>query len=187
MPPPLKVKGKKMDDEIKEVVTEGQERPMGHLDFVTAIILFVVSIATIIVSVGYWQKQNRVFYASAGFLPIIVSGVILVLSIILFFNSLKESSLKQRSIEIKDAFIRTIKSKNFYRAVIGLLICVIYVFYLLGNYLFWFATFVGLAVLLIFNLREYNLKSILKAVLIAALADGLIIVIFDYVFNVPMP
>jgi len=177
-----------MDDEdVKDVVNEENQRPIGHLDFITSIILFVVSVATIITSLGYWNEQGLKFYASAGFMPIIVAGVILVLSLMLFFNSLKESSLKQRSTEIKDAFIRTIKSKNFHRAVIGLLICIIYVYFLLGKFLFWFATFVGLAALLIFNCREYKLKNILKAIIIAALADGFIIVIFEYVFNVPMP
>ncbi|MDD4082064.1 MAG: tripartite tricarboxylate transporter TctB family protein [Sphaerochaetaceae bacterium] len=175
------------DEEIKDVVGEEKQRPIGHLDFITAIILFVMSVATIITSIGYWREQKIDFYASAGFLPIIIAGVLLVLSVILFFNSLKESSLKQRNIEIKDAFIRTIKSKNFHRAIIGLLICIIYVYFLLGKYLFWFATFVGLAALLIFNCREYKLKNIIKAIIIAALGDVLIIVIFQYVFNVPMP
>jgi len=175
------------DEEIKDVVVEEEQRPIGHLDFITAIILFVVSVATIITSIGYWKEQELPFYASAGFLPIIIAGVILVLSLILFSNSLKESSFKQRSIEIKNAFIRTIKSKNFHRAIIGLLICIIYVYFLLGKFLFWFATFVGLAALLIFNCREYKLKNIIKAIIIAALSDVLIIVIFEYVFNVPMP
>jgi len=175
------------DEEIKDVVVEEQQRSIGHLDFITAIILFVISVATIITSIGYWKEQALPFYASTGFLPIIVAGVILVLSIILFSNSLKESSFKQRSVEIKDAFFRTIKSKNFHRAIIGLLICIIYVYFLLGKFLFWFATFVGLAALLIFNCREYKLKNIIRALIIAVLADVLIIVIFEYVFNVPMP
>lgn len=55
------------------------------------------------------------------------------------------------------------------------------------NLPFWLATFIALSAILIYVNFEKNLKKMLKFVLISAITTGLIILVFQVLFGVPMP
>ncbi len=160
-----------------------------HLDFLTSILLFVVCVAAIILSMGYWKQLGGAFYASPGFMPTIISAFLLVMSVVLFFDSLKGSSISERCRQLGAAVPATLHSKVFWRAVIGLAIFAVYIFVLLGRLPFWLASFlVLLAILLYLNFEgKFQLKPVLRLVLIAALSVGGIVLLFQVAFSVPMP
>ena len=83
-----------------------------HLDFLTSILLFAVSVAAIILSFGYWRAVGGEFYASPGFMPTIIAAFLLVMAAILFANSLKGSSVSERLRQLGAALPRTLHSRT---------------------------------------------------------------------------
>ena len=143
----------------------------------------------IILSMGYWKKLGGAFYASTGFMPTIIAGALIIMAITLFVNSIKGSSISERCRQLGAAVPATLHSKVFWRAVIGLAIFAVYIFVLLGRLPFWLASFlVLLAILLYLNFEgKFQLKPVLKLILIAALSIGGIVLLFQVAFSVPMP
>ncbi len=158
-----------------------------HQDFLTAVILMVVSLAVIITSLGYWKKQNITFYESAGFVPILFAGGLFVMSIRLLRESMRSDSAKNMLIRIKRGAIASVRSNVVHRSVIGLAIFGVYVFFMLGSIPFWLASFLALAGVLVFVRYDKTLTTTLKMLLIAALCVAGIVLLFQYAFNVPMP
>lgn len=158
-----------------------------HQDFLTAVILMVVSITVIIVSLGYWKKQNVTFYASAGFVPVLFSSGLLIMCIRLLRESLQSDSTKNMLARIKKGAIASVKSNIVHRSIIGLAIFGVYVFFMLGSIPFWLASFLALAGVLVFVRYDKTLTTTLKMLLIAALCVAGIVLLFQYAFNVPMP
>jgi len=173
-----------MSDEKKNVqLPEGKE----HLDFLTSIVLFIICIAAIILSIGYWKKSGVIFYASPGFMPIIISVGLALMSVIQFFNSLKGSSVSERWAQITYAIPAGFRSPKVWRAVGGLVIFAIYIFVLLGRLPFWLASFFALFASLLYLNWKKEVKTILKLAVIAALSIAGIVLLFQVAFSVPMP
>ena len=173
-----------MSDEKKSVqLPEGKE----HLDFLTSIVLFAICIAAIILSVGYWKASKAAFYASPGFMPIIVSSGLALLSAIQFFNSLKGSSVSERWTQVAYAIPAGLRSPKVWRAAGGLAIFAIYIFVLLGRLPFWLASFLALFVSLLYLNWKKEVTAILKLAVIAALSIAGVVVLFQVIFSVPMP
>lgn len=158
-----------------------------HLDFLAGIVLFIISVSAIIASIGYWKKQGVLFYASAGFMPIIVCSVLLLLSIFLFLGSLKDSSIKERWAQVVASVPRTLKSKFTQRSIVGLAIFALYVFVLLPAFEFVISSAITLVIALIYARSEKTFRGILKMILIAGVAIGLIYLLFKVAFRVPLP
>ncbi|MCF0236992.1 MAG: tripartite tricarboxylate transporter TctB family protein [Sphaerochaetaceae bacterium] len=178
-----------MDDDNK-IKNPNSDHP--ELDFLASLVLIGVSIAVIITSYGYYLKQHNgygkhTFYASAGFMPILISVALIISSIILMLRSLEGSSIKQRFIEIGNFFSSWIKDSVVHKAFIGLLIMGFYVYVLLGNLPFWLATFIGLTIFLFFLNFKKDAKTIIKLLLISIFATGGIVLVFQIIFRVPMP
>lgn len=173
-----------MPDEKKPVqLPEGKE----HLDFLVSIILFVICIAAIILSVGYWKASKTVFYASAGFMPILIAGGLALMSVIQFLGSLKNSSISERCAQVACAIPAGLRSPVVWRAVGGLAIFAIYIFMLLGRLSFWLASFLTLFASLLYLNWTKEVKAILRLAVIAALSITGIVVLFQVIFSVPMP
>lgn len=160
-----------------------------HLDFLTAIILLIVSVAAIILSLGYWRDLGGEFYASPGFMPTIIAAFLIVMAVTLLLQSVKGSSVAERCRQLGAALPRTLHSRTFWRAVIGLAIFAVYIFGMLGRLPFWLASFLVLfAILLYLNLEgKVQLKPVLKLLLIAVLSVAGIVLLFQVAFSVPMP
>lgn len=160
-----------------------------HLDFLTAIILLIVSVAAIILSLGYWRDLGGEFYASPGFMPTIIAAFLIVMAVTLLLQSVKGSSVAERCRQLGAALPRTLRSRTFWRAVIGLAIFAVYIFGMLGRLPFWLASFLVLfAILLYLNLEgKVQLKPVLKLLLIAVLSVAGIVLLFQVAFSVPMP
>lgn len=158
-----------------------------HLDFLTSIILIIISIAVIITSIGYWQRQKVTFYESAGFMPVLIAGGLLIMSLRLLREALKQDNAHSFISRLKVSFGQTVRSNTVHRAIIGLIIFGIYVFVLLGRMPFWLASFLPLAAVLVFVRYDGTLKTALKMILIAALCVAGIVGLFQFAFAVPMP
>lgn len=163
------------------------EAKRAHLDFLTAIILILVSIAVIITSIGYWQRQRVTFYESAGFMPVLIAGGLLIMSVRLLREALNQDSVRHFISRLKVSFGQTVRSNTVHRAIVGLVIFAIYVFALLGRLPFWLASFLSLAAVLVFVRYDGTLKTALKMIFIAALCVAGIVGLFQFAFAVPMP
>lgn len=158
-----------------------------HLDFLTAIILLIVSVAAIILSLGYWRDLGGEFYASPGFMPTIIAAFLIVMAVTLLLQSVKGSSVAERCRQLGAALPRTLHSRTFWRAVIGLAIFAVYIFGMLGRLPFWLASFIVLLAILFYLNQPKGMKSIVTLALIGVLSVAGIILLFQVAFSVPMP
>ncbi len=165
----------------------GSAGDKAHLDFLTSVVLLVVSISAAITSLGYWREIGGKFYASPGFMPIIICSALAFMALLMMVGSLKNSSVKERVAQLAAAFGRTVKSPVVHQAAIGIFIFAVYVFLLLGKIPFGPASFIGLFATMLFLKFEKKLRTILKLLLISALSIASIILLFQIVFSVPMP
>ncbi len=158
-----------------------------HLDFLTSIVLLLVCAGAIVTSLGYWKKLGGNFYASPGFMPVIICSALSFMAILLLLRSLKNSSVQQRVQQLGTAFGRTVRSSNVHRGAVGILVFAVYVFVLLGKLPFWLASLITLFAVLMFLQFDKKLLTAVKLLLIAGLSIAAIILLFQFAFSVPMP
>lgn len=163
-----------------------------HLDFLTSLIILGVSIAVIITCQGYYQQQlkRRIvshFYESTGFMPTVFSCFLIVMALCLLIKSLHNGSVKAHVFQLGRSAKATIKSPKFWKALGGLAMFAVYIYVLLGRLSFGVASFIILFATLIYSHLEKNPKTWLKMLLIALCASAGIVVLFQYIFAVPMP
>ena len=185
--PETKIGAEPVEEKRSALGAQEHTEDRSHLDFLTAIILLVISVATIITSIGYWQKQGRLFYESTGFMPTVIGGALLLMAIMLLKQSLKGVSLGERFAQLKVSFFQTIKSRQVYKAVGGLAIFALYVYVLLGRLPFWLASLITLSVVEVYTHWDGKWKTALRMLLISTLAVAGIVALFQYAFSVPMP
>jgi hypothetical protein len=171
------------DESGREVDALGAPSEMKHLDFITSIVLMILSVATLPVSYGYFQKSRKAFYASPGFMPIIIAAALFLLGLSLMLQSLKDSSVKENLRRLIDAAPRGFRSLRFRNSVIGLGFFGVYIYILLRFLPFWLASLILLFVCFIF----LKASGFVKCVIISGLSVGGIVLIFQIVFRVPMP
>lgn len=166
----------------------------GHLDFLTSLILIVVSIVIIITCQGYYQQQLKrrivtTFYESTGFMPTVFAGFLLVMSAIQLAGSLREGSVPAYIVQLMGSFKASMTSRTFWKAVGGLVIFAIYVYGMLAKMPFGVASFFVLYATLMYSHWEErkNLKTWTKMGIIALCASAGIVILFQYIFAVPMP
>ena len=120
-------------------------------------------------------------------MPVLIAGGLLIMSLRLLREALKQDSAHSFISRLKVSFGQTVRSNTVHRAIIGLIIFGIYVFVLLGRMPFWLASFLPLAAVLVFVRYDGTLKTALKMILIAALCVAGIVGLFQFAFAVPMP
>ena len=158
------------------------------IDLIAGIVTFAVSIYVMIKSITFWKEDFvDVFYYSAGLMPMMIGACLFIFSTIYIIRTLKEHSLKECLLDIKNFSIEFVKNKNVHKALIGLVIFWIYIFLMLGKMPFWLATFITLSALLLFINWKKSFKKIAILLLISAVATFAIILIFQIIFKVPMP
>lgn len=165
-----------------------------HLDFLTSLILIVVSIAIIVTSNGYYHQQLKrrivsTFYESTGFMPTVFAGFLLVMSAIQLVGSLRQGSVAAYAAQLVQSFKNTLVSRTFWKAVGGLAIFGIYVYGLLAKIPFGVASFIVLFATLMYSHWDENKnpKTWTKMGIIALCASAGIVILFQYIFAVPMP
>ena len=165
-----------------------------HLDFLTSAILIIVSIAVIITCQGYYRQQLRrrivtTFYESTGFMPTVFAGFLLVMSAIQLIGSLRHGSAAAYAAQLVQSFRSTMVSRTFWKAVGGLTIFGIYVYGMLAKIPFGAASFVVLYATLMYSHWDEcrNPKTWMKMGVIALCASAGIVILFQYIFAVPMP
>jgi hypothetical protein len=161
-------------------ITQGE---MKHLDFITSIVLMILSIAVIPVSYGYYEKSKKAFYASPGFVPIIIAGALFFLGLSLMFQSLNNSSLREIVGRLREALPRGLKSLRFRNTVIGLVIFAVYIYAGLRFLPFWLASILLLFVCFVF----LKASKLIYCIIISVLSVGGILLLFQVAFRVPMP
>jgi len=192
-----------MSDQEKKAAVEGEEKgettsalgasmvdmknEMPHLDFLAALVLIGVSVATIITSIGYAIKQRLVFYESAGFMPVIIASVLLVLALRLLVEALKTGTIKDRLNALWGSLQKSVRSRQVRKGIGGICLFAVYIYGLLGRTPFWLASFLALFAILNYAHFDRQPKTVLKMTVIAAVATAVIVGLFQYAFSVPMP
>ena len=158
------------------------------IDLIAGVVTLAVSIYVMIKSITFWKEDFvDVFYYSAGLMPMMIGACLFIFSAVYIRRTLKEHSLKECLLDIKNFSIEFVKSKSVHKALIGLVIFWIYIFLMLGKMPFWLATFITLSALLLFLNWKKSFKQIAKLLLISAAATFFIILVFQIIFKVPMP
>lgn len=158
------------------------------VDFLAGVICFAVSIYVMCKSVTFWKEDYvDVFYYSSGLMPMIIGICLCIFSIIYIIRTIKENNFKDCLTDLKNFFVEFVKNKQVHKALVGIVIFWIYIFLMLGKMPFWFATFIILSTLLLFINWEKNWRKIVNLLIISAASTGMIILIFQVIFKVPMP
>lgn len=158
------------------------------MDLVAGVIVLAVSVYVMCKSITFWKEDFvDVFYYSSGLMPMIIGICLFIFSVIYIRRTLKEHPFKECLFDIKTFCAEFVKSKNVHKALIGIAIFWVYIFIMLGRLPFWIATFIALSTLLIFINWEKSFGKIAKLLLISACATFAIILVFQIIFNVPMP
>lgn len=166
----------------------------GHLDFLTSLILIIVCIAIMITCQGYYQQQLKrrivsTFYESTGFMPTVFAAFLMIMAVIQLVASLRKGSVPAYAVQLCKSFKATMVSPTFWKAVGGLVIFAIYVYGLLNRISFGVASFIVLYATLMYSHWEghRDAKTWLKMGVIALCASAGIVILFQYIFAVPMP
>lgn len=154
-----------------------------HLDFATSIVLGIVAIYVIIDSIRMSIDSGEVFYYAPGLMPLILGCGLLICTIGLFFRSIRSDGLAKNVVDLKQGILAFTKSEVVKNTFIGLIIMGIYVFVLLERLHFVIASLVFLIAFSLF-LRS---GSIIKILILSVLTVGLVYVVFQIGFGVPLP
>jgi len=155
-------------------------------DVIFSIILICLSIYILIESLrmpvtGLKGTVEEEFYIAPGFLPTIVTVILMIMGLFLLINGLKSGG----KISKKDIIniIQVIKSENFVKSVIMVALIIIYTFILIGRLPFFWATFIFLTISMLF-LRA---TSWWRIILISAVASLVITYSFGTLARIPLP
>lgn len=159
-----------------------------HLDFVTSIVLGLLSIYVLLESVNinaqYYQRpQHGDMLTSPSLTPTILGIALLLCAVLLCVRSLRGVGIKQTWADIGESFRAFCSSKLVLFSVIGLLYLGLYVFVLLEILPFAVASLIFLFGLLLM-LKATNWW---KSGIIAALSVTFIVVLFQVVFHIRLP
>ena len=158
-------------------------KDMKHLDLITSLVIMAVSIYTAVTAHGYYVDSGKAFYASPGFMPTIIAGVLFLLAVYLFFQSLGKSSAKELISRIRTALPAGLKSLRFRNTIMGLVFFAVYVYVLLRFLPFWLSS-----IILLFACFLYlKAARLVKSAVIAVLSAVGIVLLFQIVFRVPLP
>ena len=180
------------ENEVTEESNAGTESPqenasasknMKHLDFITSLVIMGVSVFVAVEAYGYYVRSRKEFYASPGFMPIIIAVALFLLAIYLMYQSLDKSSLKENLGRLREAIPGGLKSIQFKNTLVGLIIFGIYIYVLLRFLPFWLASIIVLFACFVY----LKAAKIFKSAVISIISAAGIVLLFQIVFRVPMP
>jgi hypothetical protein len=156
-------------------------------DLVTSIILFVLSAAGFIMSMGFMQRtlaKGRHWFESAGLFPMIATFLLGLCAIILFTNAWNYGA--RFDFLKKDKIMKLLKNKEFKVALIVIGLLMVYVLVVIPLLPYWLATFLYLfSFMVIF--KEKNIKSILIAFIVSAVTAAALTYGFGQLAMIPLP
>jgi hypothetical protein len=174
---------KRQVQELDEVTGAVKAGGIEHLDFVTALVLMLVCVGSGSLAIRYYLKSKTEFYASPGFMPMIITGILFLLSVSLMAQSLKGGKAGDLFQKAMRAIPAGVKSKRFINSVIGLAMFAVYVFVFLKFLPFWLSSLI-----LLFAVFAYlKAAKLWLCAVISILAIGGIVLLFQIAFRVPMP
>ena len=138
-------------------------------DFMSSAVIFILALYVLFEGYNIYTKSGKLLYLSPALIPLMLGTILLVLSIVLFAESLKEGGMQA--------------DPNTMRMLVGVVLMGLYTFVLLGMLPFWLATFLFMLLLMYF----LEAGSIVKIVVISVLVTGLVIFLFQVCFRVPLP
>lgn len=158
-------------------------------DFTISLVLTLLGIYTTVEGIRIYLKAARPPYGiedlsiSPALLPIILGALLFILSLVLFSQSLKGSSATYRFSVLFGWFRIAVKDTDIRMMVGGMAIMAIYAFLLIGLLPYSLASAIFLVALMLF-LRA---STIVKSIAVSLAAVGLVILLFQYGFNVSLP
>lgn len=152
-------------------------------DFISAVILILLSVYVLFEGFNIYTKAGKPLYLSPALIPMMLGVMLLVLSIVLLFGSLKDGGAAARGAEMKAWFKEIKADSNTMRMLIGVVIMGLYTFVLLGMLPFWLATFLFMFLLMYF----LEAGSIVEILSVSVIITGLVIFLFQICFRVPLP
>ncbi len=162
---------------------------MKQKDFNISLVLVALGLYSTIEGIRMYKKAAKPpynieqFSISPGFLPTILGGLLLLLSIMLFVNSIKGVGVRSQLSSLFSWSKQAIHDTDIRLMAIGMLIMGLYAYFLIGLLPYWLSSALFLIALMSF-LRATKLW---KIILISILSVGLVIVLFQVVFNVSLP
>jgi len=162
---------------------------MKQKDFNISLVLVGLGLYSTVEGIRMYRKAARPpynieqFSISPGFLPTILGALLLILSILLFVKSIKGCGFRFQVSALLSWSKQAIHDSDIRLMTIGMLIMGLYAFLLIGFLPYWLSSALFLLALMAF-LRATNFWKIL---LISILSVGLVIVLFQVVFNVSLP
>ena len=152
-------------------------------DFLSSIVLLLLSFFVLFESFGIYRKAGKLLYLSPALIPLMLGGILLILSIVLLLESLKDGGTKARTQEMKSMLQDIKKDPNSFRMLVGVVLMALYTFVLLGLLPFWLSTFLFMLLLMYF----LEAGSLVKIASVSLVVTILIIFLFQVCFRVPLP
>ncbi|WP_430474373.1 tripartite tricarboxylate transporter TctB family protein [Thalassospira lucentensis] len=133
-------------------MTDPQLTKKRRADFFTSILLLVLSIAMLAETLTFpmadsYGGVSNVWYVSPALFPLLVSGLLIVMALILMSRAIRDGGMAQ-AIEDLPNFGRFLASENLHRLLVLIGIISAYVYALVPNIDFWIASFAFLTVLI---------------------------------------
>lgn len=169
---------------VLEIREEKQLDKNGKVkDFIAGIVLILLSVFVLVESRIIFVKAGKEMHLSPALIPTLLGTLLLILAIALFAGSLKDGGVRARCSEMKVMFREVKEDPNTLRMLIGLCFMALYTFVLLGVLPFWLSTIIFLVALM----KYLGAGSLPKIVMISVVVTGLIILLFQVLFRVPLP
>ena len=159
------------------------EANIKHLDFISAICLFLVSGYIIWDSWRIHEDVGGPLYASPGLLTLFLGTMIALCSVLLFIRCLKNVGITGNIRAFTQWFTEFIKMKETLNTLLGIGILALFVFILLPRFPFLISSFIFTFILM----KVMEAGSILKITIISACVSGSIFTLFQIIFKVPLP
>lgn len=171
-------------DAILEIREEKQLDKNGRIkDFIAGIALILLSVFVLAESRIIFVKAEKEMHLSPALIPALLGTLLLILAIALFVGSLKDGGVRARCREMKEMLKEIKEDPNILRMLIGLCFMALYTFVLLGLLPFWLSTIIFLVALM----KYLGAGSLPRIVIISVVVTGLIIILFQVLFRVPLP
>lgn len=160
-----------------------QPRQQTHFDFVTGIVLMLVSLVMIVDCYRIWRDVGGDIYASPGMLPMLLSVLLLFTSFLLLKRSVRANGAGANARDFGAWFAGFRRSAVAREMLRGGLILAIYTFVLAPRLPFWAST----SMFMVLLMAVVKASSLPKILLITALVVGSIYAVFQTIFHVPLP
>lgn len=154
-----------------------------HFDFVTSIVLMLLSVALIVGSYRMGVEVGGDTYASPGMLPMVLAILLLLTSILLFKRSIQANGIAKNTSEFVSWLNRFRQSKMCREFMVGGLMLALYTFVLAPRLPFWISTSIFMVVLM----GILKATSVIKSIMITGLVVGSVYGVFQVIFHVPLP